>query len=169
MKTVKSDHNRRLVMRHLRDTWIKPLDEDFPHSALISRATYSPWYADTQFMDVFRRIEEVTLVDIYRCHELWDLLRQTANVAGDVIEIGVWKGGTGLLAAKRLAQLGSDKHLLLCDTFCGVVKAGTNDTLYQGGEHADTSLEGVAALLDSENVAHRATPVSYTHLTLPTN
>ncbi|SPO56698.1 putative O-methyltransferase [Pseudomonas sp. JV551A1] len=157
MKTVKSDHNRRLVMRHLRDTWIKPLDKDFPHSALISRATYSPWYADAAFMEVFERIQGLTLVDIYRCHELWDLLRQTAKVAGDVIEVGVWKGGTGLLAAKRLAQLESNKHLLLCDTFCGVVKAGANDTLYQGGEHADTSLEGVAALLEGEHLKDRVT------------
>lgn len=156
MKTVKSDHNRRLVMRHLRDTWIEPLDPQFPHSALISRATYSPWYADAAFMAAFESMQGSTLVDIYRCYELWDLLKQTAKVPGDVIEVGVWKGGTGLLAAKRLEQLDSAKHLLLCDTFSGVVKAGSNDTLYQGGEHADTSLAGVQALLEREQVSHRA-------------
>jgi hypothetical protein len=30
-------------------------------------------------------------------------------------------------------------HNLPCDTFSGVVKAGVNDSYYQGGEHADKS------------------------------
>ncbi|MNJ22584.1 Macrocin O-methyltransferase [compost metagenome] len=155
MKTVKSDKVRRLVLRHLRDTWVEPIDPAFPHSALVSRATYSPWYADTEFMKVFNIVETMTLVDIYRCHEIWDLINQTERVAGDVIEIGVWKGGTGGIAATRLANLGSDRKLILCDTFTGVVKAGARDTLYQGGEHSDTSREGVLALMQTLGVAER--------------
>lgn len=35
----------------------------------------------------------------------------------------------------------------MADTFSGVVKAGENDTVYSGGEHADTSIEIVQSLL----------------------
>lgn len=41
----------------------------------------------------------------------------------------------------------------LCDTFTGVVKASGRDSLYKGGEHSDTSIEHVKALLDSLNVS----------------
>ena len=39
------------------------------------------------------------------------------------------------------------KRVFLCDTFEGVVKATGNDTLYKGGEHADTTQEVVEQLL----------------------
>ena len=155
MKTVKSDRVRRLVLRRLRDTWIEPLDTAFPHSTLVSRATYSPWYGDSAFMSAFTTLQPLTLVDIYRCHEIWDLLLQTVYVPGDAIEIGVWKGGTGGLIAARLVQLGSAKSVVLCDTFAGVVKASDKDTLYQGGEHADTSPESVLTLMQKLDVLDR--------------
>lgn len=147
MKTFKFDALRRYLLRRLRDTWIKPLDPHYPHSALISRATYSPWYNDQAFMHVFETIKDSTLVDIYRCYELWTLLGQVEHVSGDAIEVGVWKGGTGGLIASQLKRFTEAKKVYLCDTFAGVVKASENDTLYQGGEHADTTKEAVLDLM----------------------
>jgi len=66
-------------------------------------------------------------------------------IEGDVLEVGVYRGGTGALLAKRIA--GSGKRIFLADTFSGVVKAGDNDPLYKGGEHADTSRSLVDGLL----------------------
>jgi O-methyltransferase len=37
----------------------------------------------------------------------------------------------------------------LCDTFEGVVKAGSHDTRYKGGEYADTSKEIVEDLIQT--------------------
>lgn len=147
MKTFGFDTLRRFLLRRLRDTWIKPLDPQYPHSALISRATYSPWYNDQAFMHVFDTIKNSTLVDIYRCYELWTLLAQVEHVSGDAIEVGVWKGGTGGLIASQLKHFKEAKKVYLCDTFSGVVKASENDTLYQGGEHADTSIDAVLDLM----------------------
>lgn len=152
MKLFKNDKLRRKILRRLRDTWVKPLTEAHPHSVLVSRATYSPWYADQAFMEVFEIIQHSTLVDIYRCHELWTLVKQLERVPGDAIEVGVWKGGTGGLIARQLATLSTPRRLYLCDTFAGVVKAGEKDTLYQGGEHADTSLEAVNGLMQTLGV-----------------
>jgi O-methyltransferase len=112
-------------------------------------ATYAPWRSDTAFMRTFRAIQGYTLVDLYRCWNLWHLVGQAARrcEANDhFIEIGVWRGGTGMLMAQRMAMSGLDQPIYLCDTFSGVVKAGADDPHYSGGEHADTSPPVVQAL-----------------------
>jgi O-methyltransferase len=147
LKSFKFDKLRRYLLRALRDTEIKPLAEQHPHSVLISRATYSPWYSDLAFMKAYETLQHATLVDIYRCYELWTLVRQLEHVPGAALEVGVWKGGTGGLIASMLKRFSSPRKIYLCDTFQGVVKAGANDTLYRGGEHADTSIEAVMGLM----------------------
>jgi O-methyltransferase len=87
-----------------------------------------------------------TLVDVYRCYELWTLVEQVLPLPGDILEVGVWKGGTGCLMAKRAQLLKSPATVFLCDTFAGVVKAGERDPHYRGGEHADASIENVRQL-----------------------
>ncbi len=152
MKSFKFDKLRRYLLRRLRDTWINPLNAQHPHSVLISRATYSPWYNDPAFMKVFDTIKHSTLVDIYRCYELWTLMQQLEHVPGEAIEVGVWKGGTGGLIASMLKRFPMPRKIYLCDTFQGVVKAGDKDTLYRGGEHADTSKEAVMELMSTLGV-----------------
>lgn len=116
-------------------------------SAIVSWATYSPWLQDAEFQACHAAIAPNTLVDLYRCWELWHLLAQVAAVPGDVLEVGTWRGGTGALLGRRAALLGLDLEIFLCDTFTGVVKAGGEDAHYQGGEHADTAVPVVEALL----------------------
>jgi O-methyltransferase len=67
---------------------------------------------------------------------------------GAILEVGVWRGGTGCLMAKA-APL---KTVYLADTFSGVVNAGERDTRYVGGEHADTSEDLVRGFLSDAGV-----------------
>jgi hypothetical protein len=50
---------------------------DAPHSIVRPQATYSPWLADPEFLETYRAISEGpephTLVDRFRCYELWQL------------------------------------------------------------------------------------------------
>ena len=111
-------------------------------------ATYSPWNKDNSFQAMFASIEGFTLVDKYRCFELWKLIEQIAKLKnGSIIEIGVWRGGTGALIAKQAKNCGIEERVFLCDTFTGVVKAGVRDSAYKGGEHADTSRQAVEELI----------------------
>lgn len=103
-------------------------------------------------MATFDRIKSHTLLDIYRCYELWTLAKQANNIDGNILEVGVWRGGSGAVLAQ--ATRGSGKTVYLADTFAGVVKAGDNDTAYKGGEHADTSVELVEGLLASLSIDH---------------
>lgn len=128
--------------------WSHERAPEILHSRLMPAATYSPWLADAAFMAAYQRVKKSTLVDIYRCYELWELAKQSLRVEGAIVEVGVWRGGTGCL----LALAAPEKTVYLADTFAGVVNAGAHDTRYAGGEHADTSEELVQALLDSAGV-----------------
>ncbi len=115
-----------------------------PSSRVRPAASYSPWEADAEFLEGWRRVVDFTAVDRYRGFELGRLVRQLGRVPGDILEVGVWKGGTGILlalAARRFLPPPCEVHL--CDTYSGLVHATEADPFYRGGEFADTSAEGV--------------------------
>src|SRR3989338_3907028 len=111
----------------------------FNYHPLIPYGFYAPWVTDVDFLRVHEKIKTNTLVDIYKCYELWKLVEETEKVEGCLVEVGVWRGGSGAVIASKVAALGSHAAVYLCDTFTGVVKAGSKDSAYEGGEHADTS------------------------------
>jgi O-methyltransferase len=113
---------------------------DLKYGGIYSCSSYAPWRADVDFLRAFSVIRDHTLVDEYRCYELWQLVGQLVTLEpGDLLEVGVWRGGTGCLIAQRCKNANAGGTVFLCDTFTGVVKAGGHDTAYVGGEHADTS------------------------------
>jgi O-methyltransferase len=130
---------------------LRALSPEFRHAPVLpAMATYSPWLTDAAFNAAYRRIRANTLVDLLRCYELWSLVRESAKLtAGDLLEVGVWRGGTGCLIATAAQRAGLRQTVFLCDTFAGVVKAGPLDTRYAGGEHADTSRAAVESLAAS--------------------
>lgn len=123
--------------------WSHQRSPELLHSRPRVGATYSPWLSDREFLKAYEVVKAFTLVDIYRCYELWDLAKQASSMEGSILEVGAWRGGTGCL----LALASPAKTVYLADTFSGVVKAGERDTRYAGGEHADTSEKIVRDLL----------------------
>jgi O-methyltransferase len=130
-----------------RRRFLEPTLDPAYDSVILPAATYSPWLQDAEFRRVRALIEGHTLVDVYRCWELWHLVRQVADVPGDILEVGVWRGGTAALMAVRAKMLGCGAGIHLCDTFEGVVKTTRADAHYTGGEHSDTSVQIVETLL----------------------
>jgi O-methyltransferase len=111
---------------------------------------YRPWQRDSAFLDARRRVGDHTLVDQSRLYELWELMDQAVKVPGDILEVGAWRGGSAALLGLRRDAAGSgERTLYVADTFEGVAKAGSRDSYYQGGEHADTSLDTVSSFLHS--------------------
>lgn len=117
------------------------------HAMAYPISTYAPWQSDTEFDGVYRKIKGNTLVDIWRCYELWSLLGELREIAGAVVEVGVWRGGSGALMAARMESLGQAERVYLCDTWQGVVKTGPSDIYYRDGKHDDTSKQIVEALV----------------------
>lgn len=125
--------------------------QKFSQFPIFPKNTYSPWLQNTEFIELFNQIKNNTLLDIYRSYELWDLAKQYYKRDGDILEIGVWRGGSGLLLSQGVKE---NELLYLCDTFEGVVKATEKDNKYVGGEHADTSEEIVHKLLSNSKVSN---------------
>lgn len=119
-------------------------------------ADYRPWDVDPLFSRIYNDIAEHTMVDQYRCYALYQLLQQAMSYGGDILEVGVWRGGTGALLARTARSCPPSAHpppvVWLADTFSGVVKAGERDPYYKGGEHDNTSVEIVRTLLQGMRI-----------------
>jgi len=96
------------------------------------------WEEDTQFNRIMQTIQH-TLVDRTRCYMLYQMARQTARTAGEVEEVGVYKGGTARLLALALPH----KTVHLFDTFAGMPATNSNFDKHLAGEFSDTSLAAV--------------------------
>jgi O-methyltransferase len=136
---------------------VQKIEEDEIHEEIRPSASYAPWRADQSFREAYQAIRNNTMVDIYRCYELWSLVEQSQKLEGAILEVGVWRGGTGSLIATKANLCGISDNVYLCDTFTGVVKASGSDTAYSNGngEHSDTSkklVEKLISRLDLKNV-----------------
>jgi O-methyltransferase len=129
--------------------------DGYSFEAVRPSANYAPWLQDNEFKAIYATIQGFTLVDIYRCYELWELAERVSNLdtAAAFIEIGVWRGGTAAIVGKKLSLKNAKAPFYLADTFKGVVKATDKDAVYTGGEHADTSVDLVKGLL-KDNYQH---------------
>jgi O-methyltransferase len=137
----------RLLAKHGYQLLRAPGTGGEPYEPIAPLATYAPWQSDPDFVKTFEAIRLNTLVDLYRAWELWSLTEQVRGVEGGMLEVGVWRGGTGALLCNKATLLGIEDPVYLCDTFEGVVHAGPKDPGYKGGEHADTSIDEVRRLL----------------------
>lgn len=105
----------------------------------------APWLTDDGFNRLYKRVRKHTLVDRVRCHALYQLGVQARKVPGDILEVGVWRGGTAAI----LAHSAPEKIVYAADTFRGVVKASDWEP-YKDGAHADTTREIVIELLERQ-------------------
>jgi O-methyltransferase len=101
---------------------------------------YSPWWS-ADYLYEYSKIKPYTLVSEDRSYILATLATQSAQLDGEVWECGVYKGGTAMLLAERIA--GQSRTLRLFDTFAGMPETDAVKDLHKAGDFADTSLESV--------------------------
>ena len=140
---------RKGIIKTLKEIKLSQYDPMFFHETIVTNTTYAPWRTDTAFMETYEIAKTHTLVDMYRSYNLWAMVKETNNVEGDILEVGVWKGGTACILGTASEGKGT---VFLADTFKGVVKAGTQDTFYKGGEHADSTEDEVKELLSRKSI-----------------
>ncbi len=88
---------------------------------------------------LFRRVEPYTLTSperIYSCIRGVEYIVRD-GIPGDIVECGVWKGGTMMAVALTLARLGDQtRSLYLFDTFEGMAPPSDADIDFQGSDAA---------------------------------
>ncbi len=81
--------------------------EQYPYEIIHPKAYYAPWRKDMDFFRAYEAIQDSTMVDLYRCYELWQLLLQTGKCSGgDVLEVGVFRGVLGDCLHQRFSVPG---------------------------------------------------------------
>ncbi len=103
------------------------------------------WSQDAAFAQVCHEAQPYTFLGPDRLFMLWQYARAARTLAGDVAEVGVYRGGSAKLLAAAFA--GSGKSIHLFDTFAGMPEVTPElDGDYRTGDFADTSLEAVRRL-----------------------
>jgi hypothetical protein len=105
-----------------------------------------------QFTALHERCAPYTMTSVERMYALYEAVRyvSAAQIPGDVVECGVWRGGSSMLAALTLAQLGESRQMWLYDTFEGMPPPGVHDVRYTG-EAAGESLDPAQRVAGAPN------------------
>lgn len=103
--------------------------------------------------ELIESVSFATMTSIERRYHLVNALRYLIKqgIAGAVVECGVWRGGSMMLAAKVLNSLGAeDRDLYLCDTFAGMPPPQEVDVDFIGVLASQRLKEDEAHRLSSE-------------------
>src|SRR5687768_6362336 len=87
------------------------------------------------FGPIYEACRPYTMTGALRMHALFDALRYgtSAAVAGDIVECGVWRGGSAMVAALAMLRLGAaPRDIWLFDTFEGMPEPTERDVTLDG-------------------------------------
>jgi len=107
---------------------------------------------EPEFIALHERCAPATMTSIERMYALYQAVLHVhaARIPGDVVECGVWRGGSAMLAALALDSLGDrERNVWLYDTFEGMPPPAEVDRSFAG--------EPAAALLGRTDIAGELT------------
>lgn len=81
-----------------------------------------------EFLKDYAEVRRYSMTSVERLYSLWEAIDYLIEneVSGDIVECGVWRGGSMMLAAKRLTERTcQNKRLWLYDTFTGLPRPDT--------------------------------------------
>jgi O-methyltransferase len=116
---------------------------------------------DRGFARVHTLSAPFTMTSIERMYALWQALRHVLDrgVGGDIVECGVWRGGSSMLAAETLVAHGvTDRDLWLFDTFEGMSDPTEHDIDALRGVRIDSEWEQHRGQANSEVFAYASLP-----------
>ncbi len=90
---------------------------------------------DEDFIRIHTQVKEYTMTSLERQYALYKALEYviTQNIEGDIVECGVWRGGSSMLAALTLKKMNrTDKSIYLYDTFSGMSEPTDKDISLHG-------------------------------------
>lgn len=94
---------------------------------------------EPSFWPVYERCKPFTMTSVERMYAMWSAVRhiRERSIPGDIVECGVWRGGSMMLAAATLLELGDpSRDLWLYDTFEGMTAPDAIDVQQMTGRPA---------------------------------
>lgn len=82
------------------------------------------------FLQTYKKVEPYTMTSPERIYSLCEAVKYLSDndISGDIVECGVWKGGSMMAVAETLLSTGDmSRNLYLFDTFEGMVQPSVND------------------------------------------
>lgn len=94
---------------------------------------------DNETLSLWNIVKPRTMTGIERIDALRRAIEYTCanSIPGDIVECGVWRGGSMIAAAITLLRIGTIKKLWLYDTFSGMTPPGPGDVDYSGRSAQD--------------------------------
>src|SRR5215467_7397433 len=85
--------------------------------------------ADTEFAELYSTCWPYTMTSVERMYALYGAVQYIveAHVSGAIVECGVWRGGSSMVAALALMRAGDRRDIYLYDTFQGMTEPGGCD------------------------------------------
>jgi O-methyltransferase len=88
-----------------------------------------------EVVDTIIRVKDYTMTSAERLHGLCEAVRYitSGGIEGDIVECGVWRGGSMMAVAEMLSKFGDQsRNLHLFDTFSGMSEPTNSDVTVQG-------------------------------------
>jgi O-methyltransferase len=89
------------------------------------------------FAEIWGKCREYTITSMERAYAMYKAVEYIVRrqIPGDIVECGVWRGGSCMIAAYTLLHLGDTaRKIYLYDTFAGMKEPGGEDIRFDGAE-----------------------------------
>lgn len=93
---------------------------------------------DEFFLSLFPLLQQVSITAMESAEAPWALYKAVEHIVrhrieGDLVECGVWRGGSMMLACSTMVHLGdTSRHVYLYDTFSGMPRPDAVDVAWDG-------------------------------------
>ena len=88
---------------------------------------------EEEFKEIHKKCKKYTITSVQKMYSLYISTKYVVehNIPGDMVECGVFQGGSAMIMALTLQQMNdTDRKLYLYDTYAGMTKPGKEDTNY---------------------------------------
>ena len=116
---------------------------------------FEPWHHNEHFQPYLELSKGVTVVGPESLWILVGLLKHSLQIKGDVVEMGVYKGGTAAIINRVLAEEMSTKVLLGYDTFDGMPETDPSKDHHKKSDFSNTSLESVREFIEAHSLGRK--------------
>ena len=128
-------------------TLIRKILQKFNYDIIKLNRQHAPVPSDFEDLhkNIFGKVKNNTMTSPERIYSLIEAVKyvEQHNIPGDIVECGVWKGGSMMAVAETLMNLrSSSRDLYLYDTYEGMSEPTEHDKTYYG--------ESASALLESD-------------------